>query len=195
MLDLKRMGEKKYQTVKNTSTSNKETQFLHTDDINSGVILDSKKTNPNLSNFRVKNSTKINSNAFLDKSASMMANKSSANLLNNYDDMGFSKLKSLKNKMENQTIIEGLKFLSFDIEDIKLRYIFPFNDNFKRKSNFKLEDTSNIIHAEDPKIVYEWNVFHFPFTQAKLSLMILKELQTPIDAKMSDIQNFLNKFS
>ena len=101
MLDLKRMGEKKYQTVKNTSTSNKETQLMQSDQNNSGAILDSKKTNPNTSNFRVKNSTKINSNMLLDKSASMVGEKSSAVLLNNYDDMGFSKIKSFKTNIEN----------------------------------------------------------------------------------------------
>lgn len=84
--------------------------------------------------------------------------------------------------------------MSFNIEDIKSRYIFPFNDNFKRKSNYRLEDSSNLIEPEDPRIVYESNVFHFPFTQVKLSLNTLKELQNPIDAKMANISSFLDSF-
>lgn len=87
-----------------------------------------------------------------------------------------------------------MKFISFYIEDIKSRYVFPFNDNFKRKNNYKIEDGSNLIQSEDPKIVYEWNVFHFPFTRVKLSLATLKELQNPIDAKMTDIASFLDSF-
>jgi hypothetical protein len=42
------------------------------------------------------------------------------------------------------------------------------------RSNYKLEDDSNLIEPEDPKIVYEWKVFHFPFTKVKLSLNTLK---------------------
>jgi hypothetical protein len=51
-----------------------------------------------------------------------------------------------------------------------------------------------LIQPEDPRIVYEWNVFHFPFTQVKLSLNTLKELQNPIDAKMNHISTFLDSF-
>lgn len=65
--------------------------------------------------------------------------------------------------------------MSFEIEDIKSRYVFPFNDNFRRKANYKLEDGSSVVQVvEDAKIVYEWNVFRFPFTKVKLSLATLK---------------------
>ena len=79
---------------------------------------------------------------------------------------------------------------------MKERYIFPFNLNFKRKMNYKMKDNSNIldIDKEDSKIIYEARIFNFPFTQVKLSIKILKELQTPINTKLSDISLFLEKY-
>jgi hypothetical protein len=65
-----------------------------------GGNLESKKFNTNVSTFRVKNSSKINSNALLmDKSSSMVGDKSSGNLFNTYDDMGFAKLRTSKQDM------------------------------------------------------------------------------------------------
>ncbi len=99
MLDLKRMSDKKYQSHKmksDNSQTNKETDGTLIDDSVIGGNFDSKKINTNASNFRVKNNTRTNSNAFLmDKSLSV-GEKSSTNLFHNYDDMGFSKLKSSK---------------------------------------------------------------------------------------------------
>lgn len=68
---------------------------------------------------------------------------------------------------------------------MKNRYIFPFNETFSRKSNYKLKDVANIMEKEkeDNKLIFEAGVFHFPFTQIKLSLKILKELQNPINSK------------
>jgi hypothetical protein len=79
---------------------------------------------------------------------------------------------------------------------MKERYIFPFNVNFKRKMNYKMKDNNNIldIEKEDSKIIYEARIFNFPFTQVKLSIKILKELQTPINTKLSDILAFLEKY-
>jgi len=79
---------------------------------------------------------------------------------------------------------------------MKERYIFPFNMNFKRKMNYKMKDNSNILdlEKEDTKIIYEARVFNFPFTQVKLSIKILKELQVPINTKLSDIMVFLEKY-
>ncbi len=100
MLDLKRMSDKKYQShkIKNdNSQTNKETDGNLIDDSLIGGNFDSKRVNTNASNFRVKNNTRTNSNAFLmDKSSSVVGEKSSTNLFHNYDDMGFSKLKSSK---------------------------------------------------------------------------------------------------
>lgn len=83
--------------------------------------------------------------------------------------------------------------MSFDIKDMKDKYIFPFNLNFKRKMNYKMKDSNNLldIDKEDSKIIYEARIFNFPFTQVKLSIKILKELQTPINTKLSDITVFL----
>lgn len=68
---------------------------MQIDDSIVGSYFDSKKNNTNTSNFRVKNS-KVNSNVYqIDKTTSGI-DKSSTNLLNNYDDIGFSKLKSSK---------------------------------------------------------------------------------------------------
>jgi hypothetical protein len=53
----------------------------------------------NASNFRIKNgsNSRTNSNTFLmEKSGSIAGDKSSANLVNNYDDMGFAKIKVSK---------------------------------------------------------------------------------------------------
>ena len=76
---------------------------------------------------------------------------------------------------------------------MKERYIFPFNENFRRKLNYKLKDTINILEneREETKIIYEAKIFQFPFTQIKLSIKVLKELQTPINTKLSDIHTFL----
>lgn len=62
--------------------------------------------------------------------------------------------------------------------------------------NFKMKDNNNIldIDKEDSKIIYEARIFNFPFTQVKLSIKILKELQTPINTKLSDITVFLEKY-
>ena len=83
--------------------------------------------------------------------------------------------------------------MSFDIKDMKDKYIFPFNLNFKRKMNYKMKDSNNLIDTdkEDSKIIYEARIFNFPFTQVRLSIKILKELQTPINTKLSDITLFL----
>ena len=79
---------------------------------------------------------------------------------------------------------------------MKERYIFPFNENFKRKINYKMRDSSNIldIDREDTKVIYEARIFNFPFTQVKLSIKTLKELQTPINTKLIDITAFLEKY-
>ena len=90
----------------------------------------------------------------------------------------------------------NLKTLSFDIKDMKQRYIFPFNQNFKRKLNYKLKDGQSTLQPqqEDSTVIYEAKVFQFPFTQIKLSIKVLKELQTPINTKLSDIVIFLDKY-
>lgn len=56
-----------------------------------------------------------------------------------------------------------------------------------------MKDSNNIldIDKEDSKIIYEARIFSFPFAQVKLSIKILKELQTPITTKLSDITLFL----
>ena len=42
----------------------------------------------------------------------------------------------------------SLDVLSFDINDIKERYIFPFNLNFKRKMNYKMKDGNNLLDLD-----------------------------------------------
>jgi len=56
-----------------------------------------------------------------------------------------------------------------------------------------MKDSTNILDVdrEESKIIYEAKIFNFPFTQIKLSIKILKELQTPISTKLSDIVTFL----
>jgi hypothetical protein len=56
-----------------------------------------------------------------------------------------------------------------------------------------MKDSSNFLDAEkeDSKIIYEAKIFNFPFTQVKLSIKVLKELQTPINTKLSEITAFL----
>ena len=90
----------------------------------------------------------------------------------------------------------SLKTLSFDIKDMKQRYIFPFNENFKRKLNYRLKDGQSTLEPEqeDSTVIYEAKVFQFPFTQVKLSIKVLKELQSPISTKLSDIAIFLDKY-
>ena len=62
--------------------------------------------------------------------------------------------------------------------------------------NYKMKDSNNILDVdkEDSKIIYEARIFNFPFTQVKLSIKILKELQTPINTKLTDITGFLEKY-
>ena len=59
-----------------------------------------------------------------------------------------------------------------------------------------MKDSNNIldIDAEDSKIIYQARIFHFPFTQVKLSIKVLKELQTPIHTRLADIIAFLEKY-
>lgn len=56
-----------------------------------------------------------------------------------------------------------------------------------------MKDSSNLIDTDrkDSKIIFEARVFCFPFTEVKLSLNTLKELQTPIGARLADIILFL----
>jgi hypothetical protein len=56
-----------------------------------------------------------------------------------------------------------------------------------------MKDSTNIldIDRDESKIIYEAKIFNFPFTQIKLSIKTLKELQTPISTKLSDISAFL----
>ena len=51
---------------------------------------------------------------------------------------------------------EYLVNLSFESKSIKSRYIFPFNENFSRKNNYKLKDIANILDAEkeDNKLIF-----------------------------------------
>jgi len=62
--------------------------------------------------------------------------------------------------------------------------------------NYKMKDNSNILDLdrEESKIIYEAKIFNFPFTQVKLSIKVLKELQTPINTKLSEITAFLEKY-
>lgn len=48
--------------------------------------------------------------------------------------------------------------------------------------------------TEDSKVIYEARIFNFPFTQVKLSIKVLKELQTPINTKLAEITAFLEKY-
>ena len=51
-------------------------------------------------------------------------------------------------KMEDSEQKKGLSFLDFNIKAIKSRYIFPFNENFVRKNNYKMRDLSNLIEKD-----------------------------------------------
>ena len=54
--------------------------------------------------------------------------------------------------MRRQKVAEkeevSLDVLSFDINDMKERYIFPFNLNFKRKMNYKMKDGNNLLDLD-----------------------------------------------
>lgn len=62
--------------------------------------------------------------------------------------------------------------------------------------NYRMRDGQSVLEPdrEDSKIIYEARVFNFPFTQVKLSIKVLKELQTPITTKLADISAFLDKY-
>ena len=48
--------------------------------------------------------------------------------------------------------------------------------------------------SEEPKALFEAKIFKFPFTQVKLNIKTLKELQNPITTKLIDIEVFLTEF-
>ena len=144
MLDLKRMGDKKYLMQGATNgglgqTRNTNGNHYTGDDGDNNIggynnNSDDSRNNFNSTNtqFRVKNAkNNLESNVFISDKP------------RGDDLLGATNKKTTNDPQNNQN--EGLKFLSFDIEDMKLRYIFPFNDNFKRKSNYKLTDNSNLI--------------------------------------------------
>jgi hypothetical protein len=47
-----------------------------------------------------------------------------------------------KEKTEKEEV--NLEILNFDLANIKSRYIFPFNENFRRKLNYKLKDAPGL---------------------------------------------------
>lgn len=60
-----------------------------------------------------------------------------------------------------------------------------------------MKDITNLIDEdkEQSKLIFESSIFKFPFTQVKLTLNTLKELQAPISTKLSDVSNFLECFN
>lgn len=50
-----------------------------------------------------------------------------------------------KEKSEKEEV--NLEILNFDLANIKSRYIFPFNENFRRKLNYKLKDTPGLTEG------------------------------------------------
>jgi len=124
MLDLKRMGDKKYHSQKLTTNHSqssgngvgniRDPDLGGLDDsiLGGGGSIQQHKEDANLygkkgisnsSNFRVKNgnNTRTNSNAFLmEKSGSIAGDKTSGNPFGNYDDMGFAKIKVSKPDVE-----------------------------------------------------------------------------------------------
>ena len=101
--------------------------------------------------------------------------------------------KKIKVSEEEENQSTGLAHLDFSLKNIKQRYIFPFNENFARKNRYKMKDNTNLLDLDrdDSKLIFEAAIFRFPFTQIKLNLNTLKELQSPIQTKLSDIMLFL----
>lgn len=86
---------------------------------------------------------------------------------------------------------------NFDLEVMKSKYIFPFNQTFQRKKNNAIKENNDFVTAIDMgnnKLIFESKIFGFPFTQIKVPVQALKELQTPIKASMAEISNILESF-
>jgi hypothetical protein len=79
---------------------------------------------------------------------------------------------------------------NFELEAMKTKYIFPFNQTFLRKKNNAIKENNDFVTAIDmgnKKVIFESKIFGFPFTQIKVPVQALKELQTPIKSSMAEI--------
>lgn len=87
----------------------------------------------------------------------------------------------------------------FNLETMKSKYIFPFNQTFTRKKNNQLKESSDLtdginISNGNSRMIFESKVFCFPFTHVKVPVTALKELQTPITKSTTDVANVLEEF-
>ena len=81
-----------------------------------------------------------------------------------------------------ESVKEELVKFDFDIERMKNKYLFPFNETFARKNNFMMRDRSEYSQEEEgERLIFESKIFSFPFSEIKVSVTALKELQTPIN--------------
>jgi|JI9StandDraft_2_1071091.scaffolds.fasta_scaffold183066_2 hypothetical protein len=84
----------------------------------------------------------------------------------------------------------------FNLETMKTKYIFPFNQTFLRKKNNQLKESSDLTIAPSSssannRVIFESKIFCFPFTHVKVPVYALKELQTPITKSMADVMAVL----
>jgi len=93
--------------------------------------------------------------------------------------------------------------LDFNIDAIKLKYLYPFNENKLKKIYQNLADdpTTSYLPKIDKGVnndVLNSLKYYFPFSHIKVPSMVLKELQTPLKVTTGEIgielKNYVEKF-
>ncbi|CAD8207060.1 unnamed protein product [Paramecium octaurelia] len=113
-----------------------------------------------------------------------------------------------KNEVEQQKELlereeeKKIKFkLDFSIEQIKYKYLFPFNQTFQRKQNQNMVNQDRLefqqndeTHSEHDKfLVFESKIFQLPFIHIEIPAPLLKDVQRPPNIKPEDIEKVLKQ--
>ncbi|CAD8120214.1 unnamed protein product [Paramecium sonneborni] len=113
-----------------------------------------------------------------------------------------------KNEVEQQKELlekeeeKKIKFkLDFNIEEIKRKYLFPFNQTFQRKQNQNMVNQDRLefqqndeTHSEHDKfLVFESKIFQLPFIHIEIPAPLLKDVQRPPNMKPEDIEKVLKQ--
>ncbi|CAD8109525.1 unnamed protein product [Paramecium primaurelia] len=113
-----------------------------------------------------------------------------------------------KNEVEQQKELlekeeeKKIKFkLDFSLEEIKHKYLFPFNQTFQRKQNQNMVNQDRLefqqndeTHSEHDKfLVFESKIFQLPFIHIEIPAPLLKDVQRPPNIKPEDIEKVLKQ--
>ncbi|KAM3136491.1 hypothetical protein pb186bvf_011449 [Paramecium bursaria] len=107
-------------------------------------------------------------------------------------------IKDIIDKDDDQEI----KFkLNYDIEDIKSKYLFPFNQSYQRRININMQNdqwvdyqqNDDTHHEHDKFLIFESKIFSLPFIHIEIPKELLNDVQKPPQITQAEILRILKQ--